>query len=305
MKTSFLCVSLGLGLLANAATAQIAIPNYSRTYTYTGHTRGFYFQAPTGFVVTHLQVPDEKNAGKQMAAIYRLTAAPPVVIPTTPDTPVFYKLIPVIPPVVYKKGEWFVVLGSAGSATTTSNNSYAANGDFKSSVLGMPITLVRAGIQLNLEAVSGKGPIWGNPGGPVNRVRVFVAGHGKAETYGKGTGLGSIPAGALQVSDPFPPSLGKKAEMILMPGTASNTGALYAIGILRSNINTSFGTLLNSPFLVVLPVPGGTIPATGTPINFNLPNTASLGGTKVTFQAAVGVQGGLTLTNGMEWIINR
>ena len=156
-----LLLGIALGLLANVATAQIAIPNYVRTYTSKTHTRGFYFQAPTSFVVTHLQVPDEKKAGKQMAAIYRLTKAPPT---TTSTTPVFFKagvpsnqLIQVIPPAVFKKGEWFVVLGSAGSSTTTSNNSYAANGDFKSSVLGMPITLVRAGMQQNLEAVAGKG----------------------------------------------------------------------------------------------------------------------------------------------------
>ena len=192
MKTSFLVVSLGL--LANVATAQIAIPNYVRTYTQKPHTRGFYFQAPTVFVVTHLQVPDEQKAGKQMAAIYRLAKAPPTrIIPKTADTPVFYKagvpsnqLIPVIPPAIFKKGEWFVVLGAAGSAATTSNSSYGPGSDFKSSVLGMPITLVRAGTQVNLEAKAGKGPIWGDPGFEVSRVRVFVAGHGRATTYRPG-----------------------------------------------------------------------------------------------------------------------
>lgn len=312
MNASPLIISLGLlTSLTSVATAQIALPKYASTYSYSGHTRGFYFQAPANFVVTHLQVPDEKNHGKQMAALYRLTAAPPTTIPTANDTPIFFKaqvpsnqLIPVVPPVIYKKGEWVVVLGSCGAASPqASNNSYAASGDFKSSVLGLPITLVRAGMQLNLEAVSGKGPIWGNPGGPVNRVRVFVVGHGKSELYGTGTGLGSIPAGSLVRSDPFPPSLGKMAEMIILPGTTTNTGGLYTIGIVRSNINLPFGTVLNSPFLIILPVPGGNIPSAGTAINFNLPNTSSLSGQRLTFQGAVGVTGGFTLTNGMEWIL--
>ena len=309
MNTSSLCVSVGL--LASVVTAQIAIPNYASSYTFSGHTRGFYFQAPTNFLVTHLQVPDERKHGKQMAALYRLTAAPPTTIPTAADTPVFFKanvpsnqLIPVVPPVLYKKNEWFVVLGSCGAASpAASNNSYAVGGDFKSTVLGLPITLVRAGMQLNIAAVSGKGPVWGNPGGPVNRVRVFVAGHGKSETYGQGSGLGSVPPGELRRSDPFPPSLGKKAEMILMPGATTNTGGVFTIGILRSNVKLPFGTVLNSPFLVLLPVPGGNIPSTGAPINFTLPTTASLAGQKVTFQGAVGVTGGFTLTNGMEWIL--
>lgn len=63
--------------------------------------------------------------------------------------------------------------------------------------------------------------------------------------------------------------------------------------------------MLVSPLLLLLPVGGGALPAAGVPVSFNIPNQASLGGFKVVFQGAVGVSGGLTLTNGMEWIINR
>jgi hypothetical protein len=304
-------VGIAICLFACVAPAQIAIGSFSRTYT-ANATRGFCFKVPTTMVVTHLQVPDEaKTSGaKQVVGLYRLKASPPQYSQTVPGTPVFYKddanpgvRILVIPPVTYKKDEWLLVLGGMGTATTTLNNSYGPTGPYNSQVLGMPISLQRAGMQSNLASVKGIGGVYTITAGTICRVRVWVAGHGAAIQYGQGSGSGSTKPGELMYSDPFPPSMGKKGEMIFLPN-ATNTGGLIAIGLLRSNIKFPFGTLLNQPVLVILPVPGGALPTTGAPISFNIPNNKSMAGVKVTFQGVLGVTGGLTLTNGMEWIVN-
>jgi hypothetical protein len=300
-------------LLLGTLTAQIPIGPFSRTYT-ANATRGFCFKVPASMIVTHLQVPDEaKIAGaKQVVALYRLPNQPPQFANTVPGTPIFYSdtanpgvRIPVVPPAIYQKDEWLVVLGGMGTATTTLNNSYGPSGAYASHVLGMPISLERAGMQSNLAAVKGIGGLYAITSGITTRVRVWVAGHSAAIQYGQGTGSGSNPAPELAYSDPFPPSIGKKGEMIFLPGTANNTNGILGIGFLRSNIVLPFGTLLAYPTPVYLPVAAGPVPLSGIPIGFQIPNTASLVGAKVTFQGAVGVQGGLTLTNGMEWVLGQ
>src|SRR5690606_27447042 len=145
----------------------------------------------------------------------------------------------------------------------------------------------------------GIGPLWNEGTLQIARVRMWVAGHASAMKYGKGTPSGPIPAGALTYSDPFPPRINNKAEMFLLPGTAANTNAVLAIGLLQSNIVTPIGTLLNAPFVLTQAIPG-PIPVAGTPISYMIPNTPALNGAKITFQAGVGLSGGgMTLTDGM------
>jgi hypothetical protein len=136
------------------------------------------------------------------------------------------------------------------------------------------------------------------------RVRLFVAGHGRAEKYGTGTSFGSFPVPELAVSDPSPPSIGTTAAMILKPGTASNTGAVLVISNNQSNIKIGPLTLLAFPFFTTVGV-AGPIPSAGSTIKFPIPNDTNLLGVKATFQAAVGVQGGVTLTDGMLWTAGR
>jgi hypothetical protein len=302
MKSLF---GVSLLLVATALPAQIALPNYRSSFT-SGATRGFFFKTPVGFVLTHVQVPDEQNKGKQMVAVYRLTGAPPLFSQSVAVTPAFFatavdssKLIPVSPQLVFKKDEWVGVLGACGPNTGSVSNSYGA-GNYASSILGQPITLARLLMQSNIAAVSGKGSVSTEAGGSIARVRLFVTGHGRAEKYGKGTGFGTIPAPELAPSDPEPPSIGKTAAMILKPGTSNNTGAVLAISTQQSTINIGFGTLLNFPFFLTLPV-AGPIPLSGRRIPFAIPNNTSLLKVRATFQAVVGVTGGFTLTDGMLW----
>ena len=277
------------------------------TFSNASLTRGFYFKAPTNFIVTHLMVPDEAKVKgqKQLVALYRRKTEPIQTASRFSGTPVFKnfktdpgKLVPVIPPVIYKKDEWFLVLGCIGNSTKV-YNSYGGPGT-KSFVLGMPITLSRLGLQANLQSATPHTTMFGQRASSlIGRVRVFVAGNGRGEPYGVGSG------GELDYSDPFPPSIGKKGEMIFKPGTASNTGGVLAVGLRRGNLPLPFGNLLVSPVLLLLPVGKGALPLAGTPVSFNIPNQASLSGVKVVFQGGVGLKSGLTLTNGMEWVLNK
>jgi len=298
-------LGVSLALLASAASAQIALPNYTSTFT-SNATRGFFFQTPVPFVLTHVQVPDETNKGKQMVAIYKLTGAPPAFSASVNVTPLFFKtgvdskqLITVSPALIFAKDDWVAVLGACGPNTGSVSNSYGT-GNYSSSILGQPIKLLRCLIQTNLASVSGKYAMSSEGNGSIARVRLFVAGHGRAEKYGTGTGLGSIPAPELAVSDPSPPSIGTTAAMILKPGTTSNTGGVLAISNMQSNIKIGPLTLLAFPFFTTLGVPG-PIPSAGSTIKFPIPNDSKLLGVRATFQAAVGVTGGVTLTDGMLW----
>jgi hypothetical protein len=194
-----------------------------------------------------------------------------------------------------------------GAVTATGRGGVSYGGSpVPSSVLGNPITLHRAGIQANMQAANAFASLFGTTSATsIGRVRVFVAGQGRAEPYGQGTGSGSNPPGEIDFSDPFPPGIGQKAELIVKPGTAINMGGVLGIGLQRSSLPSPFGTLLNQPILVYLTVTAGPIPVGGTPVWFNIPNSPSLAGARVTFQAGIDASGSLSLTNGMEWEINR
>ncbi|MHC4813887.1 MAG: hypothetical protein ACYTFN_12395, partial [Planctomycetota bacterium] len=236
----------------------------------------------------------ETKKGKQMVAFYKLTAAPAAYPSTTSATPVFFKtgvasgqVIAISPSLKFKKGDWFGVLGACGPNTGTVFNSYGA-GMFKSSVLGMPVTLARFIMQKNIAAVSGVGA----------RVRVYVKGHGASVNYGQGS-VTATP-GELAGSDPNPPSIGTTAALVVKPGSATNSGGLLGLGTKRIIIVTPAGTFLNIPHWAVLPIPG-PIPTTGSKINIAIPKDNTLLGVVVTFQAAI-IKGSIfTLTNGVEW----
>jgi hypothetical protein len=300
---------VSLVLLAHAASAQIALPNYTSSFT-SNATRGFFFQTPVPFVLTHVQVPDETGKGKQMVAVYKLTAAPPAFSQSVNVTPLFFmtgvdskKIIQVSPPLIFQQNDWVAVLGACGPDSGSVSNSYGA-GNYSSSILGQKITLLRCLIQTNLASVKGVYGMSSEGTASIARVRLFVSGHGRAEKYGTGTSLGTITAPELAVSDPSPPSIGATAAMILKPGNPSNTGGILAISTLQSNIPVGPLTLLNFPFFTTLPV-AGPIAANGTTISFPLPNDTGLLGAKATFQAAVGVQGGVALTDGMLWTVGK
>ena len=109
---------------------------------------------------------------------------------------------------------------------------------------------------------------------------------------------------ALLVSDPNPPSIGFTGAMVAMPGTATNSGGVLALGTGMSNVPTPFGPLLNLPHVVHLPI-SGTIPAAGTTISLPIPNNTALLGLSLYFQHAEAQGTTLSLGNGISWLVGQ
>src|SRR5690606_18593968 len=139
--------------------------------------------------------------------------------------------IPVLPPVTYQQGEVVVVLGGMGLTTGYLRNSYGA-GAYQSSVLGAPITLSRAGQQINIATTKGVGAVFGATAGSIARVRMWVVGHGSAEQYGIGS-----PGVSLDYADENPPVLGGNGGFVINAQSATTASAV-SIGLIRSNILT-------------------------------------------------------------------
>lgn len=255
-------------------------------------------------------MPDESKLGYQSVAVYKLASAPPAYSGTVAGTPAFFKskvksdqYIPVLPPVLVKKGEWVVALGVAHTLTgTTYTSSYGA-AKFKSSILGMPITLQRCGTQEDFVGLSGKCKLWSEVAGSNGRVRIFVARQGSARVYDKGTGSGTVPS--LAVSDEHPPSIGQTGQLVLKSGTASNLAGVLLLGSGRAKTPVApFGTLLvNLPLAGAFLVPG-PVSTAGKTIPLSIPKVSSLIGAKLNWQVLM-VRSGtkFAMTNGLEWIL--
>lgn len=170
---------LMLVMLSGISAAQITIPAFSRTFSSATLTRGLLFKAPTNFVITGIQVPDEAKAGTQHAAIYTLATQPPsypTASPvTTPDAYVTGPSANILPTnVACRSGEWIGVLGACGD-TTSMKSSYGSSGPFASAVLGQTISITRFISQTNIASNKGVAAL-SESTGSVGRVNVYVAG---------------------------------------------------------------------------------------------------------------------------------
>jgi len=183
--------------LASTAAAQLPLPAFGSTFI-SSLTRGYWFQAPVGFTIQGLRVPNEANQAFQVVEVIDLGAAPPAYPGTIVGTQLFYdnstaagNIIPCAIPVA--PGTFLGILGACTSTVgnTTSYNSYATPaGPFASSVLGNPVTLTRFGTQSGIASNGGNQPCWQEAGGQIARVELFAGtGSGNfalAQPYGTG-----------------------------------------------------------------------------------------------------------------------
>jgi hypothetical protein len=118
-----------LTLLFGSLGAQtlLPLPTYSSTYTYSGHTRGFHFQAPAPFTIVALQVPDEQNHGKQNVAVWSSPGKPPTYSATSTAGLRFVSMgqpsslwLPCHIP--FNQNDWVAVLGACGDSTIMHNS---------------------------------------------------------------------------------------------------------------------------------------------------------------------------------------
>ncbi|MDP6928289.1 MAG: hypothetical protein QF412_01180 [Planctomycetota bacterium] len=238
-----------------------------------------------------------------------MTAIPPVYTASRPETAIFYKgdvksgtKIAVMPPAVYKKGEWFGVLGSCAvnAASTVQANSYGV-ADYPSRLAGTPVTLSRFISQQIIGQFKGNVACSSVTAGTISRVICWIAHQGGTETFGAGSG-GTPPS--LARSDPNPPSIGFKAGLLAKAGTATNKGGAWVFGLKRTAQKIpGLGTINVLPIVATVPV--AVIPATGTTLSINIPKNNQFIGAKIPMQLAVLEGYGLGLSNGAEWQIGK
>jgi hypothetical protein len=168
-------------VLASLASTQamMPLPAFSNTFSSSGYTRGFFFQAPIDFTIVGLRVPDEAKHGLQNVAVYRMAGQPPAYPTTTTGGLQFFKAAEpsasIIPcQIAFKTGEWIGVLGACGDASMM-HNSYGVTGTYPSQILGAPVNIDRFGTQTNIVVTQGTGAYWSILNSTVSRVEVYVA----------------------------------------------------------------------------------------------------------------------------------
>lgn len=133
-------------------TASLTMPNQSSTFS--GSVRGYWFTAPTSFMITGVRVPTDASSGNSNIAILKLATAPPVYATTTNSFDVLYLTqnntsgtgtIAVNIPVY--SGDIIGVLGNRNDV-----NSYAAVSPYTSSLGSYSLTLSRLGMQFALSS---------------------------------------------------------------------------------------------------------------------------------------------------------
>ncbi|MCB2204964.1 T9SS type A sorting domain-containing protein [bacterium] len=164
-----------LSPLALQAQTMIPLPNYGSTYT-ASQVRGFWFTAPTDFVIVGVRVPTDVGTTPQSVQIIKFANTPPAYPTTATGTTLGLwtnvtgtNIISCY--VEINAGDHIAVFGARSGGGTTNYNSYATPaGPFTSSILGQSCTLTRMVWQ------SGTWPVGGcsqETGGSIARTEVY------------------------------------------------------------------------------------------------------------------------------------
>ncbi len=280
--------ALNYGPGSNNFSHDPTIPVPRHRYTYSNKfTRGFFFQAPTAFTITGLQVPDTKNFGKQNVAVYKMKGKPPAYPSTASGGLLFFKAgapsaTQIHTRISFQAGDWVGILGACGDATIL-HNSYG-DGPFVSNILGYPVTLTRFITQKDIVTTSGQNPYSAGVGS-IGRVKVFV--------YGQSGPIPFLTTAAL-------PQIGMTGSLALSHDITGVTANLVALGVGRSHLPSPLGTIL-----VKLPTYATfLVPAAGGNVNLPIPNNPVLvGAGPLNFQAFTIVPAGIATSNGTEWFL--
>ncbi len=140
--------------LQPTGTASLQMPVQSSTFS--GNVRGYWFVAPTSFMITGVRVPTDASAGNSNIAILKLPATPPVYSSTTSVFDLLYLTqnnasgtgtISVNIPVY--AGDIIGVLGNRADV-----NSYAAVAPYTAALGTYTTSLSRFGMQFNLSTTA-------------------------------------------------------------------------------------------------------------------------------------------------------
>lgn len=161
-------------LASYAPATEAGIPLPAQSSTFSGSVRGYWFQAPSNFMITGLKVPTDASSGLSNIAVVRFNAgAPPTYSTVTNDFVLLgywpqsaLDTIHVCIPV--QSGEYIGILGNRASI-----NSYAS-GPYTSDIAGTPVTITRLGMQFDLATTSPM-DLWQEPTGSISRVEMIYS----------------------------------------------------------------------------------------------------------------------------------
>ncbi|MFM1873482.1 MAG: hypothetical protein RL398_2904 [Planctomycetota bacterium] len=141
MKTALgaLCAAV---TLSAAATAQVVIPPHAAVYN--GYTRGYNFTAANNFIITQLELPmDANQAGDTASFAVRINGTQAFYSAGTPGPAVPCSILVNNGDIVDVVGNW----SPAAPGTFTAHNSYGNTAPYATTILGVPTTLYRQGVQ--------------------------------------------------------------------------------------------------------------------------------------------------------------
>lgn len=173
MKKLFTLSLLSLLTAFCFGQTQIQMQLPAQTGTFGSNVRGYWFQAPTCFTITGLQVPTDASSGNQSIAVLRLPAAPPLFSTTTNNFTVEFLVQNDANNGIYNTniqvgaGQYIVIIGYRGTT-----NSYASGAPHTTQINGMNVSLGRAGMQFPLTTTAPQN-IWSEAGGSISRVFMY------------------------------------------------------------------------------------------------------------------------------------
>lgn len=176
MKLNRLFMLFAALLLVVGVYAQNMMPIPPHTNVYNNQARGFWFVAPTTFVITGLRVPTEAGTGAQALQVVKINDPMPIGFGTQSSNfqTLFYtnsgpngQIVPTN--ILINGGDTIGILGTAGIS-----NSYG-NGAYNSDIFGTTVSIQRFGYQGNINTGQ-TNQIWGvayQGGGNISRVEVY------------------------------------------------------------------------------------------------------------------------------------
>lgn len=149
-------VLIGLALTvvsADTASSAVIMDVGNQTSTFIGNTRGYWFTAPTSFLIDGIRVVTDASTDAQSVEIVRFTSPPPLFPNTTNSFTSLFSAKNVdstgfitTGSILVNSGDVIGVLGVRGNGV----NSYQ-DGPYVSSIFGNSVILERLGMQSRLE----------------------------------------------------------------------------------------------------------------------------------------------------------
>lgn len=169
---SCLFAVIGVSTVVPTVWAQTQMPMPAQTGTFSGNSRGYWFTAPTNFVITGVEVPTTASTGAQNVAVLRLNAVPPAFSANTND---FTQLLltqngptsGIIPAkIAVSTNDLIGVLGDRAGI-----NSYSNVGN-TTTIDGNSVALTRLGMQFPLSTTAPQ-QIWQEASSNISRVWLY------------------------------------------------------------------------------------------------------------------------------------